>query len=737
MATFSRGALPQFRQANAPRFIFKVGGTDLMVASFRLEEKISAPFVAELELASEDEIQFDDMVGNVGLLTFESGDGDRQVHGILDRFALSGTDGRFFLYEASLVPQLQLLSLEQDCRIFQSQSVPDIVQAILNDSGITGDRYDFRLQGTYEPREYCVQYRESDLNFISRLLEEEGIFYYFEHSAENHLLVFGDGTVNYQPISGEAEVIFNAGSALVAEEEAVVALRLTRRIRSGKYTLRDFNFEKPSLDLTADQSDSENQKREVYDYPGEYAATDEGQRLAEVRLQQAILFKERAQGKSVVSRFTPGFTFTLHNHDLEAFNQEYLLTAIVHTGAQPQVLGEKADADEGTRYENSFTAIPSAVTLRPEVVTPKPAVEGVQTAIVTGPSGEEIYTDKHGRVKVQFHWDRLGEKDEKSSCWVRVSQLWAGAGWGAMFIPRIGQEVIVDFIEGDPDRPIVTGRVYHGTNTPPYPLPDDKTKATIMSQTTPNAKTHNELLMQDKSGETYVVLSNAYGHKLTMDEKGQFICLETRDGNKMFFDDKGKNIRAMTTENHTILISDEQKQITLTSTMGHMLQIDDDKETIRAQTAHGNRFLMDDKNTKIEMATEIGGHSMVMNDKTVSIVSGGGHSVTLDDGAKGQGISLEDKKGNKLVIDADSGKITIESQGGIDIKTDGELKIQAAGIEMKVDANIEMKAGANFNSEATGIHKSKGASLTAEGSLAAEFKGGAKATLSGGIVMIN
>ncbi|MBI5550576.1 MAG: type VI secretion system tip protein VgrG [Desulfobacterales bacterium] len=727
----------RFPKANEPRFLFKVGRTELMVAAFRLEEKISRPFAAELELASEDEIQFDAMVGKVGLLTLESVEGDRHVHGILDRFALSGTNGRFFIYEASLVPQLQLLCLEQDCRIFQNLNVPDIVKQILQDSGITGDRFDFRLQGSYAPRDYCVQYRESDLNFISRLLEEEGIFYYFEHSARNHLLVFGDGTVNYKPISGQAKVIFNAGGALVSEEEAVVALRLTRQIRSGKYTLRDFNFEKPSLDLTSDKSDSENQKREVYDYPGEYAATDEGRRLAQVRLQQAILFKECALGKGVVNRFAPGFTFSLHNHDLDAFNQEYLLTEIVHTGAQPQVLGEKADAAEGTSYENNFTAIPSSVTLRPEVVTPKPVVEGVQTAIVTGPSGEEIYTDKHGRVKVQFHWDRRGAKDEKSSCWVRVSQLWAGAGWGAMFIPRIGQEVIVDFIEGDPDRPIITGRVYHGTNTPPYPLPDDKTKATIMSQTTPNAKTHNELLMQDKSGATYVVLSNAYGHKLTMDEGGQFICLETRDGHKMFFDDKGKNIRAMTTNNHTILISDEQKQITLTSTMGHVLQIDDDKETISAKTAHGNSFLMDDKNTKIEMATEIGGHSMVMNDKTVSIVTGGGHSATLDDGGKGQGIALEDKNGNKMLIDADGDKITIESQGGIDIKTQGDLKIQAANIEMKADQNLELKGGMNLSSEAGMAHKSKGMTLSAEGSTTADFKGGAKATLTGGIVMIN
>lgn len=498
MATYS--------QANAPRFIFTVEGNEWLVVDFSARERLSNPFEIDVTLASEEEIKLADGVGKVALLTIESADHDRTMHGIVNRFVQTGVNGRFFLYQARVVPQLWLLSLARDCRIFQNKSVPDIVRQTLEDSGMTGDLFDFRLQVSYAPREYCVQYRESDLDFISRLLEEEGIFYFFEHSKEKHLLVFGDGAVNYQPIAGQAEVIFNPGSAMVAEEEAVVAFQLARQIRTGKYTLRDFNFEKPSLDLTADHSDKENKRLEAYDFPGEYATTDEGRRLAQVRLQEAVLFKERAEGKSVVPRLVPGFTFSLNSHVIEGFNQEYLLTSVVHHGAQPQVLAEKASAADGTRYENLFEAIPSAVTFRPERRTAKPVVEGVQTAIVTGPSGEEIYPDKHGRVKVQFHWDRLGQNDENSSCWIRVSQLWAGAGWGAMFIPRIGQEVIVDFVEGDPDRPIITGRVYHGTNTPPYGLPGEKTKSTIKSDSTTGGGGSNELRFEDKKGSEEIYL---------------------------------------------------------------------------------------------------------------------------------------------------------------------------------------------------------------------------------------
>jgi type VI secretion system secreted protein VgrG len=492
--------------ADTARFRLKVGAAEGMVVDFYLREQISVPFEANIHIASEDEMQFNDVIGKIALLTLESDDADRYVHGIVDRFVSTGMSGRFYLYQARMIPQVKLLSLEQDSRIFQQKSVPDIVKEVLGESGITGDLYDFRLQGSYAPREYCVQYRETDLNFISRLLEEEGIFYFFEHSKTNHLMVFGDGTVNYKPIPGEPRVIFKPGAGMVAEEEAVISFHLSRQIRSGKYTTRDFNFERPSLNLTADQKDNENERLEVYDYPGEYILPEDGRKIAQVRLQQAVMYKEKGEGMSVSPRFGPGFTFKLTDHAMDAFNREYLLVEVTHSGAQPQVLAETASGMQGTRYENEFMAVPSSITIRAEKIAHKPVVEGVQTAIVTGPTGEEIYTDKHGRVKVQFHWDRLGRNDDKSSCWIRVSQSWAGKGWGAMFVPRIGQEVIVDFIEGDPDRPIITGRVYHGGNMPPYSLPDEKTKSTLKSNSSLGGGGSNEIRFEDKKGgeEIYI-----------------------------------------------------------------------------------------------------------------------------------------------------------------------------------------------------------------------------------------
>lgn len=495
-----------FAQANEPRFTFHIAGKELMVVDLTVREAVSSPFEAQLRLASQDEIGFDDTVGKQALLTFYSGDTDRYLHGIVDRFIQNGMDGRFYLYHARVVPQIQMLALEQDCRIFQEKSVPDIVEEVLADSGVTSDLVEMRLQQTYASRDYCVQYRETDLNFVSRLLEEEGIFYFFEHSRDKHVMVLGDGTVNYQPIAGQGQVVFNPGGAMVAKEEAVVDFHLSKQIRSGKYTVRDFNFKNPALELTADKADSENTELEIYDYAAGHSTPEAGRTIAKVRLQQAMMHKERADGRSVVPRFVPGFSYTLSDHPMDGFNQEYLLVEVIHRGAQPQVLAEKATSETGTSYENAFVAVPSAVTVRPGKTVRKPVVEGVQTAIVTGQSGEEIYTDEHGRVKVQFHWDRQGQNDERSSCWIRVSQAWAGAGWGGMHIPRIGQEVIVDFIEGDPDRPIITGRVYHGTNTPPYALPDEKTKSTIKSESTLGGGGSNEIRFEDKkeSEEIYI-----------------------------------------------------------------------------------------------------------------------------------------------------------------------------------------------------------------------------------------
>ena len=515
---------------------------------------------------------------------------------------------------------------------------------------------------------------------------------------------------------------------MVPEVEAVNSFVFSRQIQSGKITLSDFNFEKPSLDLTAQIQADSFQKLEVYDYPAEYLDPDRGKKLAEIRLQEAVMFKDKAEGQSVCPRFTPGFTFKLTDHEREGFNQDYLLVEVLHSGAQPQTLEEQAGMG-GSSYSNQFFCIPSAVTLRPERNTPKPIVEGIQTAIVAGPAGEEIYTDEHGRVKVQFHWDREGKRDEKSSCWIRVSQLWAGENWGAMYIPRIGHEVMVDFIEGDPDRPIVTGRVYHGTNKPPYTLPDEKTKSTIMSNTSPGGKTHNELLMEDKNGKTQVVLSNAYGHKITEDEESQSLTIQTRDKHTIHLDDKNKNISIKTTNAHTVLMDDTDNEgegkITVQTTNGHVIEMDDKNKRMRSQTTDGHTILLDDENKKVEITT-VSGHTTVLDDdkEAIGITSSKGHYITIDD--SGDSITLEDSSGmhrfkidiggSKLVISTDSGSIELEAPSG---------KISVKGMDVDIEATNELKikGGMNLTSEAGMQHTTKGTMVSAESSGPHTIKG--------------
>jgi type VI secretion system secreted protein VgrG len=497
-------------KASEAQFLFKIAETEFGVVDFTAREEISFLYEVDLTLASRDEINFDDVIGKDAVLTILGDQTDRYTHGIISEFMQSGASGEYILYQTRMVPALWLLSLEQDCRIFQNKKVADIVKQILQDAGITADRFEFRLQNQYQPREYCVQYRETDLNFISRLLEEEGIFYFFEHAEDNHLLVFGDSTVNYQPIEGpqnkekQVEIKFHPPDALVPEEESIQAFAFSRQIRSGKVTLRDFNFVKPSLDLTAVKQADSYPKLEVYDYPGEYLEQERGKKLADIRLQEAVVFTDKAEGQSVCPRFIPGFTFKLTGHQISTFDDEYLLIEVIHTGSQPQTL--EATASGEFVYNNQFLAIPSVVTLRPERNTPKPVVEGVQTAIVAGPDGEEIYTDEYGRVKVQFHWDREGERNENSSCWIRVASIFAGGNYGCVFTPRIGQEVIVDFIEGDPDRPLITGSVYNANTMPPYKLPDEKTKSTIKTNSSTGGDGFNEIRFEDAKGEEEIFI---------------------------------------------------------------------------------------------------------------------------------------------------------------------------------------------------------------------------------------
>ncbi len=481
----------------------------LLLQSFAGTETVSQMFRFNLDLLSENaSVAFKDLVGQrVSLSVWLADDNQRYFNGFVSRFALSGRDGKYTRYQAEVVPWLWFLTRTANCRIFQNMKVPDIIEKVFKALGFTD--YKLSLQGSYDPLEYCVQYRETDFNFVSRLMEEYGIFYFFSHEQSKHTMVLGDAPSVHQPVPYQAKARFDKLAGNIEEEDVVTAWVAAQEMRPGKYSLTDYNFETPATSLLVNEpsiiSVGGNSKYEVYDYPGDYAKKGQGSALAKVRMQAEEATNIVMRGKSNCRAFTSGYRFSLEDYFRDDMNAAYVLVEVRHTASEGgKYLRE--DEAEPPSYENEFACIPQPTPFRPPRVARKPFVQGPQTAVVVGKSGEEIYVDKYGRVKVQFYWDREGKKDENSSCWVRVSQLWAGKNWGAMWIPRIGQEVIVDFLEGDPDRPIITGRVYNADQMPPYALPDEMTKSTIKSYSTKGGGGLNEIRFEDKKDSEQVLI---------------------------------------------------------------------------------------------------------------------------------------------------------------------------------------------------------------------------------------
>jgi type VI secretion system secreted protein VgrG len=487
-----------------------LGRDVLLLAGFRGSEGISRLFSFDLAMVSENHnIAFESIMGRNVTISVFFHDGDkRYLNGIIARFSQGrgggdkGGDPRFSHYKATMVPWPWLLTMTADSRIFQKMSVPDIVEKVFKEKGFTD--YRLQLNSTYEKKDFSVQYRETDFNFIARLLENEGIYFFFEHENGKHTMVMGDNPQAHKPCPKQKRAKYQISGSALLEEDVITGLEKMEEIRPGKYSLNDFNFEIPNTGLEVNVPSKHKSgpgEREIYDYPGLYQKRMEGDRLAKIRMEEEETQLTGIHGSSKCKAFVSGYRFSLAGFYRDEMNEkDYLLTSVAHEADQGW------DEDTSLAYTNAFACIPFDVPFRPKRVTPRPVVPGAQTAIVVGPSGEEIYTDRHGRVKVQFHWDREGKKDENSSCWIRVSQGWAGSNWGALYLPRIGQEVIVDFIEGDPDRPIVTGRVYHGTNKPPYPLPDDRTKSTIKSDSSPGGNGSNEIRFEDKKDKEEVYL---------------------------------------------------------------------------------------------------------------------------------------------------------------------------------------------------------------------------------------
>lgn len=478
----------------------------LLFASMSGTEALGRLSEFRLRLLSTDgTIRIADVLGKpLGIALATGDDSVRHFNGIVTRFGSTGWRGDFACYEATLHPWLWLLTRSSNCRIFQDLSVPDIVKQVCSVYGGAAALSVSALSGDHAPLPYCVQYRETDFDFVCRLLEGAGIYFYFTHDADKHTMVLADSYTAHQPIAGYGALKFAQATRRGAQvEETVSGWSAGGQIQSSKYVLNDFDFEKAAtsgagglLATSTIAAGFSQAAYEMFDYPGQYTLAADGNARARAQIERLHGQCEQVGADTNARGLYPGGLFTLAEHPRDDQNRDYLVTAASYDiSANDYASGATAFA-----FACHVSATGKQYPFRPLPLTRRPVVQGPQTAIVVGKAGEEIWTDKYGRIKVQFHWDRLGKNDENSSCWVRVAQGWAGKGWGAMTVPRIGMEVVVSFLEGDPDRPLVTGCVYNADAMPPYALPGNQATSTVKSQSTKGGEGFNELRFNDKKG---------------------------------------------------------------------------------------------------------------------------------------------------------------------------------------------------------------------------------------------
>lgn len=484
-----------------------LGPDALVVERITGSEVLGRPYEYRVSaMAPKDGFTFDSLVGTKVSLKLTMGKaGERDFSGYVSQIQHSGYDiSGLSRYDLVLVPWIWFLSRTSDCRIFQNKSVPEILKQIFGDAGFSD--YEFRVTGSYPQRVYCVQYRETDFNFVHRLMEHEGIYYFTEHSPSGHKLVFCDAMSAHKPVPGFEEIEYRGQESGVKKKARVHSWLTRQRITPGAFAVNSFNFESPvpsaSTKLLGKDQKPHSHKygdSEMYDNPGDFIVRSDGERYAKIRREEVQADTKTISAQTDARGLFLGCTFKLTQNPRKDQNGEYMLT---RTDFQAQCGNYTSGSGSGQdTYDCSFSGVPKAAVFRPSRSTPVPVVQGPQTAMVVGPAGEEIHTDKFGRVKVQFLWDRYGKFDAGSSCWIRVAQIWAGKGFGGMAIPRIGQEVIVEFLEGNPDRPIITGRVYNGEAMPPYPLPGDATRTTIKSNSSKGGGGFNEIRIEDKKGK--------------------------------------------------------------------------------------------------------------------------------------------------------------------------------------------------------------------------------------------
>ncbi|NWD74218.1 type VI secretion system tip protein VgrG [Pseudomonas gingeri] len=497
-----------FSAANQQRFKLTLNGFehDLRVLGFKGSESLNQPYRIDIELVSESaDLDLESLLHQPVFLSL--GAENMGLHGHVHSAGQGESTRRLTRYQLTLVPRLAYLEHTTQQRIFQHQTVPDIIAQVLKEHGILADAFQFQ-QGPkpHAEREYCTQYDETDLNFIQRLCEEEGLSFHFRHSPDQHLLVFGIHSSIFPRLESTP---YKRASGLVAQGPVIKAFGVRVQTRPTRTTLRHYDFEQPHVQLQADcrPGSLPGADLEHYVYPGEFRDERQGKKLAERDLQRHRSDYRLARGESDQPSLRSGHCLLLSEHPRQDWNSHWLLTEVNHEGYQPQVLEEYAGPEVPWQgYRNTFSAIPDEVEYQPPHRHQKPFIRGSQSAWVTGPAGQEIHCDAHGRVKVQFPWDREDRNDEHSSCWLRVASSWAGARYGSVVVPRVGMEVVVAFFEGDPDRPYVSACLHHKNNEVPYPLPESQTQSVFKTRSTPGGEGYNELRIEDRSGAEQIAL---------------------------------------------------------------------------------------------------------------------------------------------------------------------------------------------------------------------------------------
>ena len=661
----------------AVEIITPLGDDVLLFHRMTATESLGRLFQFDLDLLSSDpNIDFDKLLGqNVTVRLELPDDQTRYFNGFVSRFSQEGSVDDFNAYSMTLHPWLWFLTRTADCRIFQEMTVPDIIKQVFRDHGFTD--FEEALSGEYRNWTYCVQYRETDFNFVSRLMEQEGIYYYFKHEQNRHMLVLSDSVSSHDPFPGyETIPYFPPDQHLIRETHHIHEWTISREVQPGVYALTEYDFENPKANLLVKSAISRNHAQsslEIFDYPGEYVTAGEGDTYVNARIQELQAEYEQAQGQANARGLAVGSLFQLTDYPREDQNQEYLVVSATYELESDAYSSGASSASEDV-YTCSFTAMSSKQQFRAERTTPKPLVQGPQTAVVVGPSGEEIHTDKFGRVKVQFHWDRYGKSDENSSCWVRVSHPTAGKGWGSVQIPRIGQEVIVDFLEGDPDRPIITGRVYNKGNMPPYELPGGGMVSGMKSNSTPGGRGYNEMSMNDSKGEEGMTIHAQKDMDSTIENNRSATVV---GGNDKLAVQAGT--RSVTVKGNTSLTV-ESGDRTVNVTGNYQL---DTTSEIKMQAP-----------TKITLTC--GGSTFTMEPGKITIKAGGNASITLDANALAKSSA-----GSKVLLDSNA---LMQSTAGDKVLLDGKATLSSPA-EAKVDAptSILSGGGATTKADASGV----------------------------------